>query len=284
MKQCLSILLAFSILAPASFAADTKTSAAPITPVAADASVVAPAVPAGTQDKPRVFVTDEPLQEDNSIVRGNVSTGHVENGPNARVVEIQADLIKVCPKVMVTNRADTADYTVLFRRDNSKRSSMFAFGGLAGLALSAASKVNGASLFAANGDLITATQQRTVENAIRELCASIPATVVHSAAQPAPVQASAQNADMPAPLPIPAPVAEPAPVQAAVAEVVINSAPDGADIEIDGGFVGNTPSSIETSVGEHQVVIHKKGFKDWGRKVKVSGGSITLRAELDPAS
>jgi hypothetical protein len=196
-------------------------------------------------------------------------------------VEIQADLIKVCPKVTVTNRSDTADFTLLFRRDSSKRSSMFAFGGLAGLALSAASKVNGASLFAANGDLITATQQRTVENAIRELCGSIPATIVHSAAQPAPVQPSAQNADMPEPLPIPAPVAQSAPAQPAGAELVIASAPDGADIDIDGGFVGNTPSSIETSVGEHQVVIHKKGFKDWQRKVKVSGGSITLHAELD---
>lgn len=206
------------------------------------------------------------------MAHGRAASAHVENGPNARVVEIQADLVKVCPKVTVTNRSDMADFTLLFRREGGKRSAMFAFGGLAGLALSAASKVDGASLFAANGDLVTATKQRTVENAIRELCNSIPATVVHVASQPAPAT------DAAAPAPIPDPVA---PAQPAAVQISFTSAPDGADIEIDGGFVGNTPSLIETAPGDHVIVIHKKGFSNWERKVKVSGGNINLRAELD---
>ena len=72
-------------------------------------------------------------------------------------------------------------------------------------------------------------------------------------------------------------------MQATTVQIAVSSTPDGADIEIDGGFVGNTPSSIETTPGDHLVLIHKKGFKDWERKVKVSGGSISLRADLDAA-
>jgi hypothetical protein len=279
MKQCFSLLLAFSILAPSSFAADTQTSAAP-------AVAVVPGVPVAAQDKPRVFVTDGPLN-------GDAASGNVENGPNARVVEIQADLIKVCPKVTVTNRPDTADFTLLFRRDESKRSSMTAFGGafagafggLAGLALSAGSKVNGASLISANGDLVTATKQRTVEKAILELCASIPATVAHVAPQPDPAQASAQNADMPEPLPIPAPVAQSAPAQPAVAaastELTLVSTPDGADIEVDGAFVGSTPSTVTVASGDHTVTVSKKGYLPYEKNLRTSGGKINLRADLD---
>ncbi len=66
---------------------------------------------------------------------------------------------------------------------------MFAFGGLAGLALSAAAKVDGASLFNADGDMVTATKQRTVEVSIREVCKFI----VPVTKQPVPV-ATAQEA------------------------------------------------------------------------------------------
>jgi hypothetical protein len=79
-------------------------------------------------------------------------------------------------------------------------------------------------------------------------------------------------------------VDQPAPAQAIGVQVAISSVPDAADIEIDGGFVGNTPSAIELTPGEHTVVVHKKGFNNWERKIKVSAGSISLRAELDPAT
>jgi hypothetical protein len=60
------------------------------------------------------------------------------------------------------------------------------------------------------------------------------------------------------------------------------SVPDGADIEVDGSFVGNTPSEVQVTEGEHTVSVKKAGFKDWGRKLKISGGSsIRLSAELE---
>ena len=51
------------------------------------------------------------------------------------------------------------------------------------------------------------------------------------------------------------------------------SSPTGADIAIDGSFVGNAASDLQATGGEHTVSVKKAGFKDWERKVKVSGGS-----------
>jgi hypothetical protein len=66
------------------------------------------------------------------------------------------------------------------------------------------------------------------------------------------------------------------------AKLQLESTPPGADIEIDGSFVGNAPSDVQVTEGEHTVSVKKAGFKDWERKVKVSGGSsIRLSAELE---
>lgn len=62
----------------------------------------------------------------------------------------------------------------------------------------------------------------------------------------------------------------------------VASVPDGADIEVDGNFVGNTPSDVQVAEGEHAVAVKKVGFKDWERKLKVSGGSsVHLNAALE---
>ncbi len=70
---------------------------------------------------------------------------------------------------------------------------------------------------------------------------------------------------------------------AAQASVNVESTPAGADIEIDGAFVGNTPSKINLTPGKHQVVVKKKGFSDWSRTLDVTGGTINLSADLEPA-
>ena len=68
------------------------------------------------------------------------------------------------------------------------------------------------------------------------------------------------------------------------ARLQLESVPPGADIEVDGGFVGNTPSDVQVAEGEHTIGIKKAGFKDWERKVKVTAGSsVHLSAELAPA-
>jgi hypothetical protein len=98
------------------------------------------------------------------------SYGYSQKGADPRTVEVQADLYKKCPSIVVTNDPARADYVLLFRREGGKRSSMFAFGGLMGLAFSAHSKVDGASVFDTNGDMVVAIRARTVEGAIKEVC------------------------------------------------------------------------------------------------------------------
>jgi len=60
----------------------------------------------------------------------------------------------------------------------------------------------------------------------------------------------------------------------------IASIPTGADIEIDGKFVGSTPSSITLAPGDHDIVVKKSGFSAWDKKVSVSTGHVNITAEL----
>jgi hypothetical protein len=65
------------------------------------------------------------------------------------------------------------------------------------------------------------------------------------------------------------------------ASVAIDSTPSNADIEVDGAFVGNTPSTVPLAAGSHQIVVKKKGFVEWNRTIAVNGGAIHLNAELE---
>jgi hypothetical protein len=68
------------------------------------------------------------------------------------------------------------------------------------------------------------------------------------------------------------------------ARLQIGSTPPGADIEVDGNFVGSTPSEVQVGDGDHMVVVKKSGFKNWERKLKSSSGSsVSLNAELEKA-
>jgi hypothetical protein len=141
---------------------------------------VSPPPPFHSNDgKVRLYVTDDPMFESNGAFRaggnrnGAVAAGasHTQVGDDPRTVEIEADILKVCPAyVLASNNPDRADLVLVFRRRGGARTSMFAFGGLTGLALSAGQKVDGASLFQPNGDMIYATKKNTVEKAIRDIC------------------------------------------------------------------------------------------------------------------
>jgi len=63
--------------------------------------------------------------------------------------------------------------------------------------------------------------------------------------------------------------------------ISITSTPPGADLEVDGKFVGNTPSSVSLASGEHAIKVTKKGYKAWERNLTASGGSVNLNAELE---
>jgi hypothetical protein len=82
--------------------------------------------------------------------------------------------------------------------------------------------------------------------------------------------------------PLTAPSTTPAIPAVAQASLAIDSTPSGADIEIDGAFVGNTPSTVSIAPGSHQVVVKKKGFTDWTKALNVTGGTVHLNAEMEP--
>jgi hypothetical protein len=68
-------------------------------------------------------------------------------------------------------------------------------------------------------------------------------------------------------------------------ELDIWSSPSGADIFVDGQYVGKTPYSMSVAQGEHTVSIRKKDFDMWQRKLTVSGtrkvGGNLAQRELD---
>jgi hypothetical protein len=66
--------------------------------------------------------------------------------------------------------------------------------------------------------------------------------------------------------------------------ISVESTPGGADIQIDGAFVGNTPSTLKVVSGLHEITVTKKGFAPWTRKMNVTEGNIHLNAELDKAN
>lgn len=73
-----------------------------------------------------------------------------------------------------------------------------------------------------------------------------------------------------------------APQPAKQATLEISSQPKGADIEVDGNFVGNTPSSVGVKPGEHTIKLSMHGYVPWERKVKTTTGNVNISADLQP--
>jgi PEGA domain len=105
------------------------------------------------------------------------------------------------------------------------------------------------------------------------------------AAAPLPAAQQAPSASSPAtPNAGPAETSSVSSDQGAAAELEVSSTPDGADIEIDGNFVGSTSSTVGVTAGPHLVSVKKAGFKPWERKITVSSGHIKIDATLESQS
>ncbi|MGE5321626.1 MAG: PEGA domain-containing protein [Actinomycetota bacterium] len=75
--------------------------------------------------------------------------------------------------------------------------------------------------------------------------------------------------------------ASPSAAVSALTNVAIASTPPGADVEVDGKFVGDTPATIELAAGDHTIKISKTGYQTWNRTLTASGGSVSLNADLE---
>jgi PEGA domain len=85
-----------------------------------------------------------------------------------------------------------------------------------------------------------------------------------------------------APVTIPASVVASQVPSSAPGTVTVQSTPAGADISVDGAFVGNAPADLKLPPGKHTVSLTSEGFKPWTRDMTVLAGSATnLNAALE---
>jgi PEGA domain-containing protein len=216
-------------------------------------------VPAIAQtSKPRVFITDSQSWQVRGSSGGSSSgfAGHTSGGARPQTAEIIKTFGERCTQVTVNNKQDKADYVVLLDHEGGK---------------SLALRDNKVAVFNSDGDSILSHSTRSLGNAVKDACEAInhdwPARESRAAAAPQSaklLEVSTKSVAFPA-----------------TNQIAVSSVPAKADIEVDGDFVGTTPSTIDVAPGEHAVVIKKAGYKDWQRKMKVTGGSINIAAELE---
>jgi hypothetical protein len=61
--------------------------------------------------------------------------------------------------------------------------------------------------------------------------------------------------------------------------------PDGAEVYVDGKFVGNTPETLKLSVGPHNISLKAEGRKDWQRSIEILKDSqLNLKGQLGPVN
>ena len=72
-----------------------------------------------------------------------------------------------------------------------------------------------------------------------------------------------------------------APAGTSMASLTIDSPTPGVEIEIDGNFVGSTPSTVAVTPGQHTITLKKRGYSNWTRLMNVSGSGVRVTAELE---
>lgn len=64
--------------------------------------------------------------------------------------------------------------------------------------------------------------------------------------------------------------------------LVLGSAPEGAEILLDNVLVGMTPSRLTIAAGSHKIVFRKAGFKDYERQfIALRDSDLTVSAEME---
>jgi hypothetical protein len=82
---------------------------------------------------------------------------------------------------------------------------------------------------------------------------------------------------------VPAQSDQPPPAGApAIGTVEVHSTPEGAEVNVDGAFIGNAPATLKLAPGQHTIRVTQAGFKEWSREIAVQAGSEAhLSAMLD---
>jgi len=229
--------------------------------------------PTENADKPRVFITDSQSWEyvSNSGGGGGAFASHGAGGARPQTAEIVKTFGERCPQVITNNKMEKSDYVVVLDHEGGK---------------SWVRHKNKVAVFnRINGDSIVSKSTLSLGGSVQEACEAINKDWVVHGKEIRAAEAGANGASDAKPVPTAAAKAAasgPPPIGVQQAQLEISSTPDSADIEIDGNYVGSTPSNVGVAAGEHQISLKKPGFKPWERKITISTGQISVRASLEP--
>jgi len=219
-----------------------------------------------TSEKARVFVTDSQSWEMSGAQGGSNAgfAGEVHGGARPQTAEIIKTFGERCPQLLVNNIQTKADYVVVLDHEGGKgylrhRNKVAVFGRV-------------------NGDSIVSKSTLSLGGSVQTACEAIDQDWAAHGSEIRAAALAAQSKSVTSQAPTAVAVGQ----AATSAKISVASIPDGADIEVDGSFVGNTPSDIDVADGEHTISVQKTGFKPWQRKLKINNGSsIHLKAELE---
>ncbi len=184
-------------------------------------------------------------------------------GARPQTAEIIKTFGERCPEVVTNNIQVKTDYVVVLDHEGGKGF------------LQHRNKV--AVFTRVTGDSIVSKSTMSLGGSVQDACQAIRADWAKNSAMIREAEAAETAAKN-------SPTTAPQIQQVAISNVTkmsVASNPAGADIEVDGGFVGNTPSTVDVSTGEHTVTVSKNGYKNWERKLKANGGNVNLNVELE---
>ena len=231
-------------------------------------TLLAATVPSTAQpaERPRVFITDSSSWETRGAVGGSSSgfAGASSGGARPQTAEIIKTFGERCPSVVINSRAQASDYVVELDHEGGK-----------GLL---AHKDKVAVFVQTSGDSIFSKSTLSVGGSVQDACDSI---LKHWAGHSSELRAGSSPVLVSASL---SQGSTPASGALGGSHLSLGSTPDHAEIDINGAFVGNTPSVLDLPPGPQTITISKKGFKPWIRVIKLTGGTVNVFAELDPAA
>lgn len=239
--------------------------------VCACASFMLPAAPAASEtassnssaaEHARAFIRESDSWEISGGSGGDAGAfgGADEGGARPQTAEIIKTFNQRCPDVITNNTPSKADYIVVLEHEGGKgylrhRNKLAVF-----------TRVT--------GDSLVSKSTFSLGGAVEEACQAMRSDWEKNSAAIRAAEASVTT-DSPSRARL-----EPA-SRSTVTKLSVTSTPAGADIDLDGGFLGNTPSVLEVPAGEHTVKVTKGGYKVWERKLKTYGGSVSLTVELE---
>jgi len=193
----------------------------------------------------RVFIIDSQSWAINGISGGSAEGFGAKGGGGARpqTAEIIKTFGERCNQVVINNKKEVADYVVVLDHEGGK---------------SIVLRKNKIAVFdRRSGDLVISRSTRSLGNSVQDACEAINKHWQEHGAE-------MRSADL-----------------NGRGKLSIASNPAGAEIEIDGAFMGNAPAVLELEPGDHTVTLRKTGYRVWRRKMRISGGQARLNPALE---